>query len=266
MPKQPGFPWNMPDACCGGQCGVLGEHDAARARLGVGDRLDAGSAQPFQQPAQVGVADGANHVGRAAVERVERAVPQAELRRALPLRLVAVRVEDLPGHGQGSFGTEAARTQAFPVAGPMLDAPGPGDPPGCRQWVLPVGSGADGIDQDGGQQIVAPGGDGDGDVRTGRFIRLGRPPYPARSQGSVITGAEQARIDELVQVEGGQLARYPGTGGCLLAADRPVRGSDEGVQAPAHLLGEHSKRGQRGIARVAGTSHPNPINTNVWFW
>jgi hypothetical protein len=87
------------------------------------------------------------------------------------------------------------------------------------------GPGADGVDQDAGQQVVVAGRDADGDVHAGRLIGFGRAPHPARPERRIVAGAQQARADQLVEVKGGQLAGDPGAGGRFLPADRPVRGT-----------------------------------------
>lgn len=81
--------------------------------------------------------DGTDHVGRAGVERMERAVPQAQSGRGFPLRLVPALGKDLAGQGQGPLGPQAAQAQPLPLAGPVLGAPQPGDPRRRVQGVLP---------------------------------------------------------------------------------------------------------------------------------
>ena len=87
---------------------------------------------------------------------MEREVPQAYVGRGLSLRLVAGLIEDLPGHGQGALGPEAARAQPLrwlaPYSVPLARA-------ACvaAAWGSSPEAPARLLDQDVGQHVVMTG-------------------------------------------------------------------------------------------------------------
>jgi hypothetical protein len=119
---------------------------------------------------------------------------------------------------------------------------------------LPVrGRLGDGVQQDLPDQVVAARRDGDADLQLGRLVYLGEPPHPRRpARGRLVAGAEQAALDELVQVEGCQTTGDADGAGRLVAAER-VLAADQAVQAAAERVDQ--QRDDRQLAGREGGRH-----------
>jgi uncharacterized membrane protein len=119
---------------------------------------------------------------------------------------------------------------------------------------LPVrGRLGDGVQQDLPDQVVAARRDGDADLQLGRLVHLGEPPHPRRpARGRLVAGAEQAALDELVQVEGCQTTGDADGAGRLVAAER-VLAADQAVQAAAERVDQ--QRDDRQLAGREGGRH-----------
>jgi hypothetical protein len=103
--------------------------------------------------------------------------------------------------------------------------------------------GGDGLGQDLGDQVVAALRDGDRHAVADRLVQLRRAAAPARLVGwRLVARGEQARVDELVEVEGGEAARHAGALGRLLAPDGPLLAADELVQRPPRAVDERRDR------------------------
>ena len=96
--------------------------------------------------------------------------------------------------------------------------------------------------EDVGEQVVVARGDADADVGIDGFVDLRCASDPAQAGGRLRAGLQHARVDQLVQVEGGEFAGDPDRGGGLVAGDRSVRGPDEVVHAAPQLVVQHGHR------------------------
>jgi hypothetical protein len=69
-------------------------------------------------------------------------------------------------------------------------------------------------------------------------LDLQLPADLADSAGRFVAGAQQAGVDELVEMEGGELAGYPDTCRGLVAGGRAAGTADEGGPTPARALAQ----------------------------
>jgi hypothetical protein len=97
-----------------------------------------------------------------------------------------------------------------------------------------------------GGGLIGPGRQAGRDLARGAAVELGRaagprpPPLPEPPEGRL----QQAGLDQLVQVEGGQAALHPDRLGGLVAADLALGGGHVAVEGPAHRVLEESDGGQ----------------------
>src|SRR5215213_403107 len=213
--------------------------------------LDALVAEATQDPVEQGLVDGADDLGGAAGQGVERAVPQPQEVLVPPLGFVAELLEQLAGGGEGTLGPRPPEPSPLPKAGAELGPPGGGDPGGGGQWRLVGGCSGDGVDQELADQLIAAFGDGDLQLQVGGLVDLGAAANPGRSLRGPGTGAEQPGGDQLVEVEGGQATGDPEFGRRLVAAEL-VAAPDQAVQAPPQLVGQQGGRGQLAAGLLIG--------------
>jgi hypothetical protein len=106
-----------------------------------------------------------------------------------------------------------------------------------------------GVQQDAGQHVVAALRDAHPDIDPGRLIHLGTTANPAHCLRWPVMRAERARVDELVQVERGQLTRDPDGRRGLITGHRTPGSADVLVHPPPQVIVQSGDGPDRGISR-----------------
>ena len=126
-----------------------------------------------------------------------------------------------------------------------------------RGRVRPRGVLSDRVGQDLGDDAVLPGRQRHRELARHRLVDLRRPAPPAGQVGwRLVAGTEQAGLDQLVEVEGGQAARHTDRLGRLLAGDRVGGALDVLVQRAPAAVGQR----RHGVPLV---DHARQIITNI---
>jgi hypothetical protein len=214
---------------------VILEYDTAASGLGREDRVESFDTQPVDDAAHEPFVHPAHEIGRGFGQRVEWAVREHD-----PLALVDEWFETDIGQdldrpvgvgrpssaGAGIFGADPAtffgRDAHRGVVG-RLRRSGLGD----RAREEAAG------------ELVATGGDVERDLGCRRDVTLGRAPGTGAAAAGRprVVGDEQARVEESLEVEGGQAAGDAAPARNLVACDGPVRTPHEQVdRAPLRLV------------------------------
>jgi hypothetical protein len=175
---------------------------------------------------------------------MERAIAQPHPGGCFPGRFEAGLFQHAAGQGQRAFGAQPSRAGSLPFGGADVVTALPGHAQRRVAGVLLLVLGQHGVQQDAGQDVVTALRDAHPEVRLRRLVHLRGPADPA---GRLVTRAQRSGVDELIQVERGQLAGDPDCGRRLVPGYRPPGGADERVHATPQIVIKRRDGPDRGI-------------------